>query len=143
MANVALTYGGYYFSTPALTTLSAATPLKAAGTTTAKPVNGFTHTASNRLTYNGTVTRDFMVTVTFSANTAAGAETCSFHLYKNGSLVTGSTIVRKVSNNDIGAGALSTIVELATNDYVELWVETLGGDNLTIDNGTVIAVVVG
>ena len=140
MANAALTYGGFYFSTPASTTLSAATPAKAAGTTTALPVNGFTHTASNKITYDGATTRTFMVQASVCFTTATAApETCFIYLYKDGSLIPGADIERKVSTNDVGAA----LVTLATDEYVELYVETTGGDNLTIDSGSVTVRVAG
>ena len=142
MADVSMAYGGMYFSSSATTTLSAITPAKAAGTTSSMGLNGFSHT-SNRLTYTGTATRTFEVLATLSAHTVSGAETLTFFLYKNGTLITGAEIDRKVSNNDIGAVAVSALVSLATNDYVEVWVESLTGDDVIIDYGQVIARVAG
>ena len=139
MANVAVTFGGYYWSSASSTTLSAATPAKAAGTTTAfSGGNGFTHVASNRIRYDGTTTRVFHVTASFSAATTTGADTAKFHIYENGSLVTGATVTREVANNDIGAVCVQAQVSLATNDYVEVWLETTGGDDLTVQDGQVL-----
>jgi len=104
-------------------------------------LNGFSH-ASNKLTYTGTATRVFQIAATLSAS-AASADTLTFFLYKNGALITGAEIDRKVSNNDIGAVAVSALVSLATNDYVEVWVESLGVANITLDYGQVIARVAG
>ena len=144
MADATLTFGGLYFATAATTTLSAATPAKASGTTAqlGGSISGFTASTSNRLTYNGTQTRMFHVTASCSISTVAGAETVDIHLYKNGStpLV---TIRREVSNNDIGAASIETLVSLAQNDYVEIWLTSTGGDDVKVDYGQMIAKVVG
>jgi len=66
------------------------------------------------------------------------------HLYKNGSLMTGSTISRKVTTGgDIGAASIIGVVSLATTDYVELWLETDDGDTLTLENACMIVRVLG
>ena len=142
MADVSMAYGGMYISSSATTTLSAATPAKASGTTSSMGLNGFSH-ATNKLTYTGTATRVFSVIAALSAHTISGAETLTFFIYKNGALITGAEIDRKVSNNDIGAVTVGALVSLATNDYVEVWVESLGGDDVVLDYGQVIARVAG
>lgn len=75
------------------------------------------------------------MTATFSVSAAATATTALFHIYKGGVLVAGSTISRYISNADIGAVAITCLVELATNEYVELWCETDDADDLTWQNG--------
>lgn len=133
-----LTYAGCYFSTPALTTLAAATPTKAAGTTTSMPVdNGFTHT-DNRLTLDaGQTTRDYRVSANFSVvKSDGGATDASFYIAKNGSILTPSKIIRTLANtSDHGSVSIGTGVELEADDYVELWVETTNGDDLTVEAG--------
>lgn len=143
MAAIQIPYGSLYFSSSSATTLSAATPAKAAGTTAEMLSQDFTASTSNRLTYDGTTTLNFKVSASLSASSVAGAETLDFYIYKNGTVVTGSQIQRKVSNNDVGAVSLECIVSLATDDYVEIWVESLGGDNVVIDYGCVTASLVG
>jgi len=143
MASDTLTYGGYYFSSSAATTLAAAAPAKAAGTTTALPLAGFTHTASNRVTYDKTTTRVFMVQANVCFNTVSGAETAYLYIYKNDALIPGTDITRKVSNNDAGAASCGALVSLDSGDYVELWVATLGGDNIVIDGGSLTIRVAG
>lgn len=142
MANLQMPYGSYYFSTPAATTLSADTWAKAAGTTTAIANENFTHVASNRLRYDGTPTLYFYIACALDMSTASGADTVSMSIYKNGLIVAASELSRKVSNNDVGAAALAVPVQLATDDYIEVWLKTLGGDNLTI-SGTVTAHLMG
>ena len=128
-------YGGIYFSVPATTACVAATPIKVAGTTAAQ--DGallFTAGTANRLTYTGKATRPATVTATFSVD-ASSATMAKFHIYKNGSLVTGATITRTIANTDIGTMALIANVSLAENDYIELWCQTDDGDDLTVEDG--------
>ena len=142
MADVSFLFGGMYISSSSSTTLSATTPAKAAGTTTSMGLNGFSH-SSNRLTYTQATTRTFHVTASLSASTASGAETCDFSIRKNGAVITGATIRREVANNDVGAVSVECLVSLAQNDYVEIWVESAGGDDITLDNGVIVARVAG
>jgi len=145
MANVELSFGSLYWSSSASTTLGAATPAKAAGTTAAMQNNNFTASTTNRLTYTGTTTLYFRVECTASMQTSgSGSSLVSLWLYKNAGAVTGAEIQRAVSTTaDIGAGAVAAIVQLATNDYVELWVETDDGDDVQIDFGQLTATTVG
>lgn len=129
-------FGAIYWATPAATTNESATPVKAAGTTAAQGNAALvTQATTNRLTYTGTATREFFITCTVGLSAATTATTSKLYLYKDGSLITGSTITRYISGSDIGAVAISAHVSLATNSYVELWCETDDGDDLTIQNG--------
>jgi len=131
--------GSYYFSTPASTTLGAATPALASGTTTeiGTGVNT-TISATNRVTYDGAASdRLFLATISISMTKGAGGSTVgSVILYKNGSAVTGARIDRDIANaNDEGAVSLSTVVSLTGTDYLEIWVESDTGDDITIESG--------
>ncbi len=131
-------HGDYYFSTPAATANESGTPIKAAGTTTSIDLVGFAH-ANNRLTYIGQTTRDFTVKLTVSF-TAASATTGTIHIATSGSVVTGLNLSEVITNNSELAWSLIGSVTLATNGYVELWVETDDGDDITIQAGTVTVV---
>ena len=133
-------YAALYFSASALTTLTAATPAKAAGTTAAQEASlNFTVGTSNRLTYTGVNAHEFHVSLSVGITKSAGGSTTgSHHLYKNGSLVTGATINRTYANaTDAGAVTLIAHVSLATDDYIELWLETDSGDDLTVNDGVI------
>lgn len=140
-----LTFGSIYFSTPTATTLSAATPLKASGTTTTMKLAGFLHPSDNRLTYDDAVTRTFEVMFTGSVTKGGGGPTHSdYFLYKNGTLIDGTEISRTIASaTDSGAFAVSAQVDLANTDYVELWLATDTGDDLTIQSGILSAKVLG
>ena len=142
MAVVEIAYGSLYFSTPVETTNVTATPIKCAGTTTAMQNRYFT-AGTNRLTYTGTRALYFNVLATLSMTASAATEIKIF-LYKNGSLITGTEIIRQVATAaDEGAGATQGIVQLATDDYVELWCQTDDGDDVTIQGGVITATLVG
>ncbi|GAH05979.1 unnamed protein product [marine sediment metagenome] len=140
-----LSYGSCYFSTPASTTLSAGTPVKAAGTTTTMQLGDFTHSGSNRLTYTGVTARVFNVAFAGSVTKGSGGSTLAeMYLYKNGTLIPGADVLRLIANaSDEGAAAVMCQVSLTTNDYVELWIETDTGDDLTIEAGVLSANVLG
>jgi len=134
-------YGALYWSTPAATTDINGVAAKAAGTTTSQELSDFTMPADNRLTYTGTDTQVFECHAALSVSTSQ-ATTMTMYLYKNGVAVAGSEIDRKTSSNDVGAAVVSSLIELATDDYIELWVECSGTQSVTIQHRTLIATVV-
>lgn len=128
-------YGTYYVSSSAATTISNTTAhFKVAGTTTAGPLSQFTHT-DNRLTYTGTPTQVFHVDVAISMTSASANQVIEFAIFKNGTLETGSEIQRKQGTaTDVAALALDFMVSMATNDYVEVYVKnTTSATNVTAD----------
>jgi len=141
-----LTYGSYYFDTAASTTLSAATPAKAAGTTAPMAAYGLTTTTSNRITLNaGQTTRLYDVNVSISSTKALGGDAIgSFYIYKNGVEIPGMHIQRTIANSsDIGAIPINGQVELSEGDYLELWVESDNGNAIQIEHGVVSVKVLG
>lgn len=140
-----LIYGSLAFTTPVETTLASSTPVKAEGITTSLTLGDFTMPQNNRLTYVGTITRDFQIIIALSSIKSSGGATDGiFHVYKNGILIPGITIERTIQNtSDIGAIPLLGAVPMSENDYVELWIETVNGDNMTITKGQIIINVLG
>ena len=148
MATGTLTYGSIWFETPAETTLDSPddTPVKAAGTTTTMKLEGFTHPVSNRLTYTGAVARDFEVKALFSMTKGGtGADTGSFYIAKDGNVIVASRINRYIATTSAeqGAAGVACHVTLDTNEYVELWMSTAGGDPVTVTAGVLSAKVLG
>ena len=134
-----------YLSSAAETTITTGgVAVKAAGTTvleTTPAAVGFTMPSSNRLTYGGTETKKFLVVVTFSASSAAAAKMLGFHLAENGTVNAKTSIERYVgSANEKGAGGIQGLFEMATNDYVEMFVSNettpASSTNLTIEHMT-------
>ena len=134
-----------YWSTPAATTTSnQATYYKAAGTTTLQTspaaVN-FTMPANNRLTYTGTPTRLFLVQVHASQVTASGSVVVHYRIAVDGTTVSSSEVIRKQNTtpSDVGAFALGTIVSLATNSYVELFLKNAtSSTTVTVSAGNLL-----
>lgn len=116
----------YYMSDNATVTnvITAATPLKIAGTTTANAINQkFTHT-SNRETYTGAINRNFKVTATVSVTSASANDQIGFYVAKNGTVLTESEMyVTTNASARAESVTIQTLVSLVTNDYIEIWVE--------------------
>lgn len=127
-------YGEYYLTSSATTNItSAASWTKVAGTTAAGELSNFTSPVDNRLTYTGTPTRKFFVSVSASFEATIGNE-IRFGISKNNA----APVTKTISSIDgEGAGDYSHvscqgIIELATNDYIELHVENITAANSVI-----------
>lgn len=143
MATESLSYSGFYFSTPVATTTVANTPTKCLGTTSSTGTNNFTNSVNNRSVFDGSTARTFCVIAPISVS-SSGATQSKFFIYKNGTVVAGSEIQRKIgTGGDVGAMAIGCLVSLSKNDYLELWCETDDGDTLTVQSGGVIITVAG
>ncbi len=139
-----LTYGGLAWATPVETIISAGVPTKALGSTTASQLGDFTH-SNNRLTYNGATTRDFGIMITCSFTKASGGSTLgTIHIAKNGSAIAGLQIDRTLPNSsDVGALSVCGSASLSTNDFIELFIHSDNGDNITITTGQICIKVLG
>ena len=139
-------YGEYYISSVTATAIATAGDfVKVAGTTTAgTSLSNFTHPASNKLTYTGTATRKFLITAALSFHGNA-ADDYKFAFTKNASTTLSASII---SSTGSGAGDLAhvscqTIVELDTNDFIEVFVTNANTTNsATIDFMNVAAVAI-
>lgn len=99
------------------------TPVKVVGTTSAGDTNLFTHT-TGRLTYNGILTKEFMVVTSMSLTSAAANKKYTVYIAKNGTVLTKTGISRHVATTtDVGAASISGLVSLAENDYIEIFIE--------------------
>lgn len=131
----------YMLGNATATTISGtSTPVKVAGTTTFDSTNSqkFSHT-SNRLTYSGALSRTFYVssvsTFTSSANNEVGT-----YIAKNGTTIDSSEMYATAN----AAGRVEnvttqTVIELAQNDYIEIWVENAtAANNITVEDMNVV-----
>lgn len=124
----------------ATTVASSGVAYKAAGTTTNDSITQkFTHT-DNRLTYTGALTRDFRILVAATVTSGANNE-IGLYIAKNGSVVTNSE--QYITANAAGraeGGSCQTVISLATNDYIELFVENdTAATNITVEFLSMIA----
>lgn len=123
-------HGGLHAIATSMTpTWSSWNPLTIATTGSGSSAN-VTEGATNRLTYTGTETRRFLVNcrgyLSFYAGSTGGvpyAITSAYvYLYKNGSAVTGTQFYTTGSSATMYLSFdISRHLELATNDYVELY----------------------
>ena len=117
------------------------TAVKVAGTTTEGIFNrSFVH-ASNRLTYQGDPTLFFNVTAVLSL-TSGNNNKIGIYVGKNDTAITSSELY---INTDAGGRfenvTVTTPVQLATNDYIEVFVENdTSTSNITVDGLQVSAV---
>lgn len=119
-------YGGLYYSTPAATTCTVAgTFYLAAGTTTETTSSNCTVSTAGRITYTAADTIRAYVSASISMTSSGTNDEIALAVAKNGTVETGSVIKRYVTGNDVGAAALSWDLQLATNDYVEIFVSDL------------------
>lgn len=100
---------------------------KVLGTTTSGNfVSKFTNT-NNRATYTGAITKTFYIGATMSL-TSGNNNQIGVYIAKNGSVITSSEIY--MTTNASGraeSGAVQCTTSLATNDYIEIFVENDSG----------------
>ncbi len=119
------TTSGYYYMVNNVTATSLFaddTPVKIEGVTTSS--NLFrTSSTDNRLTYLGTESREFEVICTGTMqHTVNNARRFEFYIYKNGVQVSAISAERRFSRNDVGNFSMTGVLNLAPNDYIEVWV---------------------
>tara|TARA_R110000824_G_scaffold3490_2_gene16515 strand:+ start:393 stop:1241 length:849 start_codon:yes stop_codon:yes gene_type:complete len=132
-ASEATNYAQSYMQANATATTIAATvtPVLVAGTWTVDTLANFTGTTAGRLTYTGTTTATKLVTATLTIEISAGTnQKVSVYIAKNGAVLAGSR-----QETDISAASVlvnmscSFNVSLATNDYIEVFVQNATGTN--------------
>jgi hypothetical protein len=106
---------------------------KASGTTSPMPTNSkFSTAVTNRLTYTGAFTQSFMITVNCNIRTSVSTQTINIAIAKNGTTITESIMTVLIAAGSIPSfGATQIVVELTTNDYVELFVQNASSANNT------------
>ena len=120
--NAGFPFRGYHRLVAAPTTISiAGTYYKTAGTSTARALNGFTH-SDNRLTYIGEDDKHFHLAASLSFTCGGTNQTIGWKMAKNGVVDDGTVVRRRVgTGTDIGSTALHADFTLSTNDYIEIW----------------------
>lgn len=111
----------YTLTYPATATKVAVTSIAVGAT------SEFTAGLTGRITYIGTTTLYTRVLAKLSVDQSIGADRdLEFYVYKNGVLVTGSTSIQTTQTGKKESIILVADVELATNDYVEVFVKNNG-----------------
>lgn len=114
----------------ATTTLSNnTTPVKLAGATTSTNLFRFSRgSEDNRLQYLGNKKKFVKISGASSFQASSSSTVYIFYIYKNGAVVNQSKVyVSSNSSTDVLAVPFQTIVEMAPNDYVEVWVQRYSG----------------
>lgn len=130
-------YGGMEITVPAETTIeTAGVPVKMAGTTSfVSPTNNFTMPVSNRLTYTGTVARDFLITANGSFTVAANNQIIALTSGKNGTPSNARSRIKLGTGGDLNEVSGHRIITLEPNDYVEVFAINETSDaNITVVN---------
>lgn len=128
--NINFNYTVLLPSTTAVTT----TPVKLSGITTSEDLfrfsrgTGVAADQENRLVYLGSKKRFFQVGGSISFQTAENNITLIFYIAKKGVIIPQSKVfIKSNSNTDIISIPIQTLVDLSTNEYVELFVATASG----------------
>lgn len=142
-AALASSGGCYVSSSAASAAITAETYIILAGTTTTLTLKNFTHTSPGRLTYTGIETLRFIVNVALSFISTQSNELARFRFAKNGTTLAGSQINRKLgTGSDEGALSIAYELELATNDYIEVYCTLAASTSDTITANTMVMVVI-
>ncbi len=120
-------YGSMYRPTNSTSTSSAGfTLIPGTGVFTAGLLNNFTFNGSKRLTYTGATSAFFNLIGTSFEQGASGTKYYVFA--KNGSIITATEMrVETTNQTTIGNITFTGIVELTTNDYIEVYVRAVNG----------------
>ena len=113
---------------------STATPVLVAGTWTVDLSTNATCTTAGRITYTGTTTQILTINAALSLDPASGSnQNLQVYLYKNGAAIAGSRIESKVNNSEHLAVPLVYQVSMATNDFIEIYVQnSTATNNITV-----------
>jgi len=140
-----LSVGDINFNYPvgsgASTTLTG-TPVKLSGNTTSNNLYRFSKGgADNKLQYLGTKKRFFRISGSASFQSNANGTVYIFYVAKNGNVVNQSKVyISSNSTVDILAVPIEAIVEMSSNDYIEVFAERLSGTGniLTVSMNLVV-----
>lgn len=90
---------------------------------------GFDNGGANngRLRYIEGPTRMFHCALTWSLSAATANDQFVLAAFKNDALVAESRVINTLASAAIGGSAIHAFVEMATNDYIELFVGNLSG----------------
>lgn len=134
--DLASIYGVVYMQGNATATViaSTSTPVKVGGTWTTDIASSFTSTTGGRLTYTGTETQVVRIDCALTLSPVSGAnQHISAYIAKNGSVVTASRQESHVSNGTDMNMSVCWQSSLATNDYIEVFVQNgTAVNNITV-----------
>ena len=118
-------------------------PIKITGTPNwvSSHADGFTIATNGRFTYTGAKTTEFLVEVQCEGTVAASTQTMRFYVAKNGTIVTASRARQVFASTAEGHINCFAIVSLATNDYIEVFIENETATQDWVSSGLNMAIV--
>jgi hypothetical protein len=122
-------YTGFDAVTPAYSHATTTSDTVLNNTWVTGPNDGFTvlTVPNTRLRYDGTETITTFIQVTVSTQQASGSnKDVEWVIYKNGSPITGSRVVRTLTTGAWGSITFAPVTTLATNDYLEIFTKADG-----------------
>jgi hypothetical protein len=102
----------------------------------------FTEGTNARLTYTGDETVSMAVNYNLSLNIGSSAKDVTIAVYKNGEIANGRTVSTTSSSTKINMSGM-TIVEMAQNDYVEIYAKISATDTINVYGLNLNAIVAG
>ena len=121
--------------TPTPTTLAANTPALISGTWTEVRTSHFDFTSSGRATYVGVNGGTFPIIATVLAQPVSSTnKAINFYFAKNGTVIANSKTAAVISNTIPEHQTMLWQDAFITGDYYELYVESVDGTNVQIDN---------
>lgn len=94
--------------------------------------------SSGRLTYTNTETKTFLINTSISFSFSSSGKIVESWIYKNGAVVAKSEMHRKIgTGGDVGNGGKTCLIELAQNDYLEVFFDADGNGTVTIETANV------
>lgn len=136
-----LAYGGLHAETGTTTNVSGV-PIKIVGTYALSGFEKhFDEPVEGRLRYTGSPTRVFEFEIHFSFTSDTNNLILTLEVAKNGTPLVVTGTQRKISTGtDVGAMSSGFLVELATGDYLEAFLDTSTGDpDITVAHLTLAA----
>ncbi len=136
--------GHYYMQNNATATTAITQNVykKAAGTTTVGSGNSpkWTTATTNRLTYAGTISTEFIISIVGSVTSTANNVNIGVGIAKNGTIITESRVTVRSSATGVPASfSCQEISEAATGDFYEVFVTNeTGTQNVTVTDLNVI-----
>lgn len=125
-------------------TLSATTSYQKLAPTTTGQGNPalMTEGTNARITYTGADTVSMAINYNLSLNIGSSAKDVTIAVYKNGAISNGRTVSTTSSSTKINMSGM-TIVDMATNDYVEIYAKISATDTINLYGFNLNAIVAG
>jgi hypothetical protein len=120
----------YFTNNATVTTIAVQdTPVIINATYTPEELVDFTH-VSGRLTYTGTATKKFRIEASVSIESPANNTKMTLYAAENGAISgkSGKSVIMS-SSTEVENVCVLDVIELATNDYIEIFVENNSGTN--------------